>query len=73
MASSSDQEPTSSPSPAMKRILDAADEIKAEPNAAELTFMARALVPATLPHSDPGDVPIMGCTNGRLFLTIQPD
>jgi hypothetical protein len=57
----------------MRHILDAAAEIKAEPNAAKLAFMARALVQATLPHSDPGDVPIWGRTNGRLSLTIKPD
>lgn len=60
-------------SPAMKRILEAAVEIKAEPDAAEMAFMARALVQATLPHSDPGEVPIWGRTNGRLTLTIKPD
>ena len=73
MTSPSDQEPESSLSPAMRRILDAAAEIKAEPNAAEMAFMARALVQATLPHSDPGEVPIWGRTNGRLTLTIKPD
>ena len=60
-------------SPTMQRILDAAVEITAEPNAAEMAFMARALVQATLPHSDPGEVPIWGRTNGRLTLTIKPD
>ena len=54
----SDKEPGSALSPAKRRILDAAAEIKAEPNAAEMAFMARALVQATLPHSDPGEVPI---------------
>ena len=60
-------------SPSLKRILDAAVEIKAEPDATEMAFMARALVQATLPHSDPGEVPIWGRTNGRLTLTIKPD
>lgn len=60
-------------SPSLKRILDAAVEIQAEPNATEMAFMARALVQATLPHSDPGAVPIWGRTNGRLTLTIKPD
>lgn len=73
MTPPSGKEPGGSLSPAMKRILDAAAEIKAEPNAAEMAFMARALVQATLPHSDPGDVPIWGRTNGRLSLTIKPD
>ena len=60
-------------SPSMQRILDAAVEIQMEPNATEMAFMARALVQATLPHSDPGEVPIWGRTNGRLTLTIKPD
>jgi hypothetical protein len=57
----------------MKRILDVASEIQLEPNATEMAFMARALVQATLPHSDPGEAPIWGRTNGRLTLTIKPD
>lgn len=60
-------------SPSTKRILDAAVEIQMEPNATEMAFMARALVQATLPHSDPGAVPIWGRSNGRLTLTIKPD
>jgi hypothetical protein len=56
-----------------QRILDAALNIQMDPNATEMAFMARALVQATLPHSDPGDVPIWGRTNGRLTLTIKPD
>ena len=68
----SDETPGGSLSPSLKRIY-AAVEIKAEPDATEMAFMARALVQATLPHSDPGEVPIWGRTNGRLTLTIKPD
>lgn len=68
-----DQDAPAGLSPGLKRILDAAVEIQMEPNAAEMAFMARALVQATLPHSDPGSVPIWGRTNGRLTLTIKPD
>lgn len=57
----------------LKRIIDTAVEIKTEPSSTEMVFMARALVQATLPHSDPGEVPIWGRTNGRLTLTIKPD
>ena len=57
----------------LKRILDAAEEIQAEPTATEMAFMARALVQATLPHRDPGEVPIWFRTNGHLTLTIKPD
>jgi Plasmid encoded RepA protein len=60
-------------SPSVRRILMAAEEIRSEPLAVELAFMARALVQATLPHSEPGEVPVWGRTNGRLTLTIKPD
>ncbi len=59
--------------PGVRRILDAAAAIQQDPAATEIAFMARALVQATLPHSDPGDVPLWGRTNGRLTLTIKPD
>lgn len=39
---------------------------------AELGFMARLLVQATLPHSNPGDVTGWGRRNGALSLLIQP-
>lgn len=38
----------------------------------ELAFMARLLVQATLPHSDPGDVRGWGRSNGHTSLTISP-
>ncbi|HLJ92759.1 MAG TPA: replication protein RepA [Gemmataceae bacterium] len=59
--------------PGVRRILDAATAIQGDPAATEIAFMARALVQATLPHSDPGDVPLWGRTNGRLTLSIKPD
>ncbi len=59
--------------PSIGRILIASEQIQNEPNAAQLAFMARALVQATMPHSDPGAVPIWGRTNGNLTLTIKPD
>lgn len=39
---------------------------------AELGFMARLLVQATIPHSDPGPVPAWGRRNGALSLVVQP-
>lgn len=39
---------------------------------AELGFMARLLVQATLPHSDPGPVPAWGRRNGALSMVMQP-
>jgi hypothetical protein len=35
-------------------------------------YMAHALIQATLPHSDPGPVPLWGRRNGRVSLSIQP-
>lgn len=37
-----------------------------------LAFMARCFIQATLPHSDPGDVPLWGRKNGVYTLTIKP-
>lgn len=37
-----------------------------------LAFMARCFIQATLPHSDPGDVPLWGRKNGIYTLTIKP-
>jgi hypothetical protein len=65
---------SSTPAPSTRRLIDAAAEISGEPNptAADRAFMARQLVQATLPHSDPGNVPIWTRTNGRLTLTVRP-
>ena len=60
------------PSAADQLLLDAAVEIKQNPEATETAFMARQLVQCTLPHSDPGDIPIWTRTNGNLRLVIQP-
>lgn len=40
--------------------------------AGELAFMSKCFIQATLPHSDPGDIPIWGRKNGDYTLTIQP-
>lgn len=60
------------PSAADQLLLDAAVHIHQNPDATETAFMARQLVQCTLPHSDPGDVPIWTRTNGNLTLVIQP-
>lgn len=60
------------PSAADQLLLDAAVDIHQNPDATETAFMARQLVQCTLPHSDPGDVPIWTRTNGNLTLVIQP-
>jgi hypothetical protein len=53
------------------KLLDAAQEIRSTPDAAEAAFMARQLVQCTLPHANPGNVPIWSRSNGNLTLGIQ--
>ncbi|MBP5976445.1 plasmid encoded RepA protein [Brasilonema sp. CT11] len=60
-------------SPLVKRIQLAAEQIVASPpKSAQLVFTPRELVQTTLPHSDPGNVPIWKRRNGNLSLIIQP-
>jgi len=56
------------------RLMDTAEAIRATPAREDdaLSFMARALVQATLPHSDPGDVRAWGRENGDFSLSIEP-
>lgn len=56
------------------RIVKAAELIRLDPNPEEgdKAFMARDLVQVTLPHSNPGDMPVWGRKNGNLTLTISP-
>jgi hypothetical protein len=56
------------------RLMTTAERIHATPALEDdaLTFMARALVQATLPHSDPGDVRAWGRENGSFSLSIEP-
>ena len=55
-------------------LLRAAQDIQSEgaKDANALAFMARMLVLATLPHSNPGPVPQFSRTNGHYKLVIQP-
>lgn len=57
--------------PHVMKFLDAAQEIRTEPDAAEAAFMARQLVQCTLPHANPGNVPVWVRTNGNLTLSVQ--
>jgi hypothetical protein len=58
---------------AQSKLLNAGDLIYSEPaTTKDAAFIARELVQATLPHSDPGDVPLWKRTNGNLTLAIQP-
>jgi hypothetical protein len=54
------------------KLLDAAEAIRFDPDKTEAAFMARQLVQATLPHKNPGNVPLWTRRNGNLTLTIQP-
>jgi hypothetical protein len=58
---------------AVDKLLDQAAAIwGSAPTPEETAYMARQLVQATLPHSDPGDVPLWTRRNGNLTLGIQP-
>src|SRR5471032_3405487 len=57
-------------SPTTERILNTAVEVRQEPDAYELAYMARELVQCTLPHKNPGDIPAWGRTNGNIRLVI---
>ena len=56
-----------------EKIVDAAVQIMEKPETPpqELAFLTRQLVLVTLPHSDPGDVPVWTRKNGNVFLSIQ--
>ena len=58
---------------ASQLLLEAAVEVQQAPDATDAAFMARHLVQCTLPHSDPGNVPVWSRTNGNLTLVVQPD
>lgn len=57
-----------------QKILDAAVRIRTgqPPSEDDITYMARPLVQATLPHSDPGDVPVWTRINGDISLVLRP-
>lgn len=59
---------------ALSRLLDAAVDIKMNPETPEneKAFLARQLVQVTLPHSNPGNVPAWQRKNGNLTLSIRP-
>jgi replication initiator protein len=58
---------------AQGKLIDASVAIFGEQATKKDTaFLARELVQATLPHKNPGDVPLWKRTNGNLTLAIQP-
>jgi hypothetical protein len=60
------------PTRAQLELIEVAATIREAPDAAERAFMARQLILCTLPHSDPGNVPIWKRTAGNTSLGIQP-
>lgn len=60
------------PTRAQLELVEVAAAIREQPDAAERAFMARQLVQCTLPHSDPGNVPIWKRSSGNTTLAIQP-
>jgi hypothetical protein len=61
--------------PRAQKLLEQALAIESQSalQVGQVGFMARALVQATIPHSDPGkDVPAWGRKNGDLSLVIRP-
>ena len=59
----------------MKKRIDLFTDIIEEDarGADEIGFTPTLLLQATLPHSDPGDVPVYQIKNGRYTLRIRPD
>jgi hypothetical protein len=58
---------------AQNKLLDASVAIFTDlATVKDAAFIARELVQATLPHKNPGDVPLWKRTNGNLTLAIQP-
>jgi hypothetical protein len=67
------QKASKPPTRAHLKLIDAAVEIGMErPSAQDAAYMARELVQCTLPHKNPGNVPLWRRTNGSLTLGIQP-
>jgi len=58
---------------AQSKLIDASVAIFGEPaTKKDATYMPRELVQATLPHKNPGDIPLWKRTNGNLTIAIQP-
>ena len=61
----------SPPTPSQQKLIEAASAIRLDPDAVERAYMARQLVQCTLPHRNPGNVPVWGRKNGNTTLTLQ--
>lgn len=61
-----------SPTRARLQFVEAAVEIGENPDKAEAAYLARQLVICTLPHANPGDLPIFTRRSGAVTLTLVP-
>jgi hypothetical protein len=59
------------PTRARLKLVEDALKISEQPDDAERAYMARQLVQCTLPHSDPGNVPVWSRRSGSVTLVIQ--
>jgi len=57
---------------AQEKLLDIATAIRLDPGKFEAAFLARELVQCTLPHTNPGNVPVWKRRNGNFTLGIVP-
>lgn len=55
-----------------RQLVEAADILTDAPTDKDLAFLTRYLVQCTLPHRNPGNVPLWTRRNGNLTLGIQP-
>jgi hypothetical protein len=56
---------------AHEKLLDTAVTVQLDLDEYEVAYMARELVQCTLPHSNPGDVPVWTCTNENITLVYR--
>jgi hypothetical protein len=54
------------------KAVEASKIYTTDPSKQDIVYLARELVLCTLPHSDPGDVPVWGRQNGHLTLSVKP-
>ena len=60
------------PTRQQQKLLNASVSIQSEPDAVELAYLARPLVLATLPHSDPGDILAWRRISGSQAFVLRP-
>jgi len=53
-------------------LLSAADALRDPPRPSDVVFMVRFLAQVTLPHRDPGPVPVWQRQNGKVKLSLYP-